>query len=187
MKFSNQQKLIVTLLTEIHAKLEIADGLDPEFVQRMVAGGYGWALSWKYPGVFTVSGDMPEAVKYVEDVLDMWAVLEMSFASLDLIERKMLDDATDPFTKELSFPGFDYIDEYEYLSIAKILIDDLNRWSEFKDRIANTHMHTSDGYLRMLSIFNEVRARRVKSRNYGLLGVQSLAEILNARLPSSTT
>ena len=181
MEFNNQQKLIITLLTEIHAKLDITDGIDPDFVQRMVSEGQGWALSWKYSGLFEESGDDPEAVKYVADVLDMWALLESSFENLDVQERKALAEAAEPFGKDVKFPGFDGNREHEFLSIAKIFVDDLDRWSEFSNRVPNSHMPTTEGYSRMLSIFGEIRSRKMNDNNYGLFGVDSLAEVLNAR------
>lgn len=186
MEFSNQQKLIITLLTDIHAKLAITDSVDPDFVQRMVTGGQGWALSWKYPGIFEESGEDPESVKYVADVLEMWSALEDSFNALDESGRKALAEAAETFGKDVKFPGFDGNNEHEYLSIARILVNDLDRWSEFTGRIPNSHMHTTDGYRRMLSVFDEVRSSKFSNHNYGLFGVDDLAQVLQGRRhPSS--
>ncbi|GAD62039.1 hypothetical protein [Aquipseudomonas alcaligenes] len=52
MEFSNAQKMIITLLTDIHSALKIQDSVDPDFVQRMVVSDNGWALAWQYPGIF---------------------------------------------------------------------------------------------------------------------------------------
>lgn len=44
MEFSNPQKLIVTLLTDIHQALDIKNSVDPLLVQRVVNSDRGWAL-----------------------------------------------------------------------------------------------------------------------------------------------
>lgn len=181
MEFTNQQKLIITLLTDIHAKLEIEDSLDPDFVQRMVAGGQGWALEWKYPGVFEESSEDPESVKYVSEVLEMWSVLESSFNAFDAQELKVLAGAADPFGKDVKFPGFDGNNEGQYLSIARIFVNDLGLWSEFTGRVPNSHMHTTDGYRRMLGVFEEIRSSKFSDHDYGLLGVEDLAQVLQER------
>lgn len=181
MEFSNQQKLLITLLTDIHAKLEIEDSVDPDFVQRMVVGGQGWALEWRYPGLFEESGEDPEGVKYVADVLEMWSHLEISFKALDAGQRESLKAAASPFGENVSFPGFDGNNEHEYLSIARIFVDDLDRWTEFTGRIVNSHMRTTDGYQRMLALFDEIRSSNASEGNYGAFGVEALAQVLNER------
>lgn len=181
MEFSNQQKLIVTLLTDLHSHLKIQSDIDPDFVQRVVTSGHGWALGWKYPGLFEESGESPESVGYVADVLEMWSLLEDSFEALDVEGRKALADAADPFGKDVKFPGFDGNNEHEYLSIARIFVGDLDRWSEFTDRIVNSHMRTTDGYRRMLAVFDEIRSSKMNDHDYGLFSVEELAEVLNGR------
>ncbi|WP_052721941.1 YfbU family protein [Pseudomonas synxantha] len=185
MEFSNQQKLIITLLTDIHSHLEIESDIDPDFVQRMVSSGQGWALGWKYPGLFEDLGDDPEGVKYVADVLEMWSVLEESFKNLDAAGLKALADTSPHSGKDVKFPGFDGNNEHRYLHIARIFVEDLDRWSEFTGRIVNSHMPTTDGYRRMLEVFDEIRSNKMSNSDYGLFGVEALAKVLNGwRHPS---
>ncbi|OWQ35586.1 YfbU family protein [Pseudomonas sp. DrBHI1] len=181
MEFTNEQKLIITLLTDIHAKLEIEDSLDPMLVQRMVSEGQGWALEWKYPGMFEESGETPTAVVFVCEVLEMWSVLEGSFEALDDNQRQALSEAAGVFGRNVRFPGFDGNNEGEYLSIAHILVEDLERWSEFQGRIDNAHMPTIDGYERMLPVFDAIRDRKLDDGNFNGLDVEELAQILNER------
>ncbi|MCY1435547.1 hypothetical protein D9M71_516460 [compost metagenome] len=93
MEFSNQQKLIITLLTDIHAKLEIDNSVDPVFVQRMAQGDQGWALEWAYPGLFEEAGETPAEVRFVADVLDMWEAIELSYANLNEEQKAELEVA----------------------------------------------------------------------------------------------
>lgn len=181
MEFSNQQKLIVALLTEIHAGLEIEDGLNPEFIQRAVNGNQGWALAWKYPGLFEESEEDPQTVKFVADVLEMWSFLEISFNALDETGREALALAAGPFGARVEFPGFDGNNESEYLAIARIFVEDLDRWSEFEGRIRNSHMRTIDGYERMLNVFEEIRKEKNSSGDYGVLDAEELGKVLSER------
>lgn len=181
MEFSNQQKLIVALLTEIHAGLEIEDGLNPEFVQRAVNGNQGWALSWKYPGLFEETEEDPQTVKFVADVLEMWSLLEISFNALDESGREVLAAAAGPFGAQVEFPGFDGNNESDYLSIARIFVEDLDRWSEFEGRIRNSHMRTVDGYERMLNVFEEIRTAKMNAGDYGVLDAEELGRVLSER------
>ncbi|WP_192938583.1 YfbU family protein [Pseudomonas putida] len=181
MEFSNQQKLIVALLTEIHARLNIEDGLDPEFIQRTVNGGQGWALTWKYPGLFEEAEEDPQTVKFVADVLEMWSALETSFNALDETGRESLQSVAGPFGTRVEFPGFDGNNETEHLSIARIFVEDLDRWSEFQGRIRNAHMRTVDGYERMLEVFEEIRTEKMNNGDYGALDAEELGRILTER------
>ncbi|MHC8348690.1 YfbU family protein [Pseudomonas sp. RT4P38] len=181
MEFSNQQKLIVTLLTDLHSHLKVQSDVDPDFIQRMVTEGQGWALKWKYPGLFDETGEDPESVNYVAEVLEMWSLLEGAFEELDEHGRKALADAADPFGKDVKFPGFDGNNEHEYLSIARILVKDLGRWSEFTGRILNSHRSTTDSYRCMLAVFDEIRSSKMSDNDYGFFGVAELAEVLNGR------
>ena len=181
MDFTNQQKLIITLLTEIHANLKITDGLDSDFVQKVVNGGHGWALSWKYQGMFEDSGDDPESVKYVADVLEMWSFLEESYKNLDANDQNVLADKADPFGSNVKFKGFDGNNESQYRSIAHIFVDDLDRWSEFKGRDLNSHSATTDVYRRMIPVFDQIRSNKINNHNFDFFDVEELAAVLNSQ------
>lgn len=180
MEFTNQQKLIITMLSDIHAKLDIEDSVDPDFVRRAVCEDQGWALNWKYPGLFDESGEDPDSVKYVADVLEMWSTLEDSFKALDAKARDELAAAADPFGTDVKFPGFDGNNEYKLLAIARIFVNDLERWSEL-GQIDNSHMQTTDGYRRMLAVFDEIRSDKSQSHDYTLFTVEEMARVLNGR------
>lgn len=157
MEFSNEQKLIITLLTDIHAALKIKDsGLDPVFVQRMVASDNGWALAWQYPGIYEHAPETPEKVKFVADVLDMWEAIEHHYQNLDAAERQQLVGLAPVFGNSPAFRGFDGNNEAEERSIVDILVEDLGRWEIFKGRDTNSHVSLSDAYIRMREAFEEI-------------------------------
>ena len=128
MEFSNEQKLIVTLLTDIHGALKIKDSVDPEFVQRMVVSDNGWALSWRYPGFFESSEETPARVLFVADVLDMWEMIERYYEELDAKQREHLQQLAPIFGKAPIFRGFDGNNEAEERSIVRIFVLEIVRW-----------------------------------------------------------
>lgn len=175
MEFTDEQKVLITLLTSIHKKLEIDDGLDPDFVQSMVTSGNTWALYWKYPGIFNDHAETPAAVKRVADVLDMWEVLEHTVAGFTPAEMAQAETLAGPIRPSSArFTGYGANNEDEY-SIVHILVDDLERWSSFSGRDFNAHMPMVDIYDRMLSAFQRVNPKSNWSQT---LTVPDFAEVL---------
>lgn len=177
MEFSNEQKLIITLLTDIHAKLGIEDSVDPLFVQRMVNEDQAWALGWAYPGLYE-KVETPAHVKFVADVLDMWEVLEREFLDLSDDDKQRLLELSPIFGRDVTFKGFDGNHEYRERSIAHILINDLERWTGFAGRDLNAHMATIDGYKRMLEVYEGLPEESKLERS---LTVEEIASVVNER------
>jgi uncharacterized protein YfbU (UPF0304 family) len=178
MEFTNEQKLIVTLLTEIHAALNIKDGVDPMFVQEMVATGRTWALEWQYPGIFQTSTETPPEVGFVLDALDMWDVLERTHEGLSPADQAEFLRLSPKSDHGVSFFGFDGNHGEEY-SIAHILINKMEKWSRFAGRDLNSHMPTVDIYSRMLEVY---RPLHDQNPYQATLSPQGLAAVMNARI-----
>jgi uncharacterized protein YfbU (UPF0304 family) len=152
MAFTDEQKLIVTLLTEIHAKLAITDGIDPQFIQGMISSGHTWAVHWKYPELLK-GEETPANVREVADVLDMWEVMERTAASFSVADRSQAASLSAPVSLSAAqFSGYSGNNEDEY-SIVHILVEDLGRWSSFAGRDFNAHVPMVDVYDRMLGTY----------------------------------
>lgn len=156
MDFSNEQKLIITLLTDIHEALNIQDSVNPRFIQRMVVEEQTWALEWKYPGIFQESEEDKPQIRFVADVLNMWERLEYQVSKFDAAEKAELEQKAGVFGRDVRFRGFDGNNETDEMSITSIFVEDLDRWSDFKGRDFNAHMRLSDAYRRMLGRFAEL-------------------------------
>ena len=52
MNLTNSETLILLMLSEIHEHLEIKNGIDGKFVQKVITDGETWALSWRYSHLF---------------------------------------------------------------------------------------------------------------------------------------
>ncbi len=181
MKFTNAEKLIVTMLADLHEKLEI-DEVNTKLIKQAIYSNNTWALSWELPGIV---GDSPEPtppeVSLVVDILDMWSFIEEAHARFDAAEKSALEAKADPFGKHVGFSGFDGNNESEYMSIANFLVKEMRRFTRFADRDLNSHCPVIDGYQRMLAKFLEIRPK-LDSRG---LSIDEMADVLNARRHSS--
>lgn len=177
MEFTNEQKLIVALLTEIHAALNIEGGLDPIFIQDKVSSGRTWALRWQYSGLFESDAETPVDVKFVAKVLDLWERLEHSFNSLSEAQKTELSELSPIHGNNVRFRGFDGNGgDRDGMSTAHILVEEMGRWSVFKGRDFNAHMPMSGGYERMLEAFEALNKGHI---DYALT-VEEMAQVLDA-------
>lgn len=179
MDFTNEQRLIVALLTDIHAALKIEDGLDPLFVQDKVLSGRTWALNWRYPGLFDDSEETPKDVKFVANVLDLWQRLEHSFDALSDEKKSELASLSPIYGTEVRFRGFDGNGgDRDGMSTTHILVEEMGRWSSFKGRDFNAHMQMSGVYERMLDASESLG----KGYDDYAFSIEEMAEILNAAI-----
>jgi uncharacterized protein YfbU (UPF0304 family) len=83
--------------------------------------------------------------------------IELSHDGLSKNDKGLVEKNADPYGKRVAFRGFDGNNETEHLGIARFLINELNRFSHFKDRDLNSHMPSIDGYRRMLRVFEPMK------------------------------
>jgi uncharacterized protein YfbU (UPF0304 family) len=160
-RFGDGEKLILLMLCELYRHLKIEGDIDPKFVKAAIHGGHHWALKWQYPGIFHDHEDNERVVSEVTDVLEMWSYMEAAFGKLSKKDKDRVAAEADPFGKQVIFPGFDGNNESQYLSVARFLINELDRFSEFKGRDLNSQMPSIDAYRRMLSVFEPIQPKLV--------------------------
>jgi len=177
---SDGEKLITTMLADVIKGLNIETETNIDLVKNVIYGGHYWALGWEMPGLFHDHIDKRSRVSFVVNVLDMWDFLEEAFEKLDDDEKARLAEAADPFGKHVRFPGFDGNNETEYMSIARFLVDDLSRFSRFKDKKhdMNSHHPTLETYGAMYRAFEPIRKTLIFGK---AMSVEQMAEVLNAR------
>lgn len=175
---SDGEKLIAMMLSELIKKQGVEVDTNVDLVQKVILGGHYWALGWEMPGIFHGHADKQSRVRFVVDVLDMWSFIEEAFEALGKGERERLAKEEGPFGKHVQFPGFDGNNEAEHLSIARFLVEDLKRFSRFREghRDLNSHHPTLDSYGRMLGVFEPMRTTLIGRH----LSVDQLAAILNS-------
>jgi uncharacterized protein YfbU (UPF0304 family) len=175
MNISDGEKLILLMLSDLYQKLELDGEIDPDFIKSALFNDQMWGISWKYTGIPFANDETPPEVSFVVDVLDMWDFIELSVERLSKEDREVLAEQADPFGRNPSFNGFDGNNEGREMSIARFLINDLERFQRFSGRDLNCHHPSLDMHMRMLEAFKPIRERTPGTP----LGVESLVQILS--------
>ena len=179
-QISDGEKLILTILRDIYRNLGIQNGeVNPDFVLSALVGGHYWALAWEYPGIFHGEVDRQQLVSEVSHILDMWSFLEKGYGRLSDDQKKEIERELDPFGKDIRFPGFDGNNEPNHFSIARFLVDEMNRFASFKGRELNSHRTSLILYQRMLKAFEPIRKTLIGGG--GDLSVSQIITIMKAR------
>ena len=88
----------------------------------------------------------------------------------------------------MQFYGFDVNSESEYLDVARFVIDQFDRFSEFRGRTLNAPISAVRAYRRMYAAFQPMRKSLVGNRNLEAMQiVELLTEIGWSRYGSSYT
>lgn len=176
---SDGEKLIAVMLSDLIKKLGVEVDTDVDLVQKVIYGGHYWALGWEMPGIFHGHADKQARVGFVVDVLEMWSFLEEAFEELSDEDKAWLAKEADPLGKHVTFTGFDGNNEGEHMSIARFLVDDLQRFSRFREghRDLNSHHPTLETYGRMVRAFEPIRKTLIGRR----MNASEMATVLNAR------
>lgn len=183
MKLSDGEKLIILMLSELYEKLGIDGEVEPEFLKSAIFSDQLWGIRWKYSGIPFDDAEDPKIVKEVVDILDMWSFIERSYAELHDDQKAQLEKEADPLGKDPKFRGFDGNNESEYMGTAIFLVNELDRFSEFKGRGFNCHHPSIDTHRRMLEVFEPMRRRS----SFGLLSLDDLTAILTAMVHPEAT
>lgn len=156
------QRLMIWLLTEV-LKNQKGNGeaQNVPLIQEAIYGGHLWALDWEMAGVMHSHTDKPEDVRFVVDVLDMWTFIERAFDGLSDAEKAKLEKEVPYIGKNPKFIGFDGNNETYYMGIARFLIHQMGRFTNFKSHDLNSHMPKVQGYAKMYQVFEPIRAKLV--------------------------
>ena len=170
MKLSDGEKLIAFMLADIMEAGGIKGDIDPAFIKTVVAEDDLWALRWKYGGFFHNEGPSDDIVDETTKIMTMCRVVENSIGQLAEEER-----TTIPERDRQIFVGFDGNEEPHY-GVAKMLVEHLDRYSEWMDRDLNSHHNTLDGYLNMKQVFDEL-----DWSSRGALDLEGIRAVIEAR------
>ena len=176
--FTSGEKLIVGMLCDLLKQFSVNRTIDPSFVESALFSGHHWALEWQYPGVYE-RPDRLETLEEVLDVLQMWRVLEYSYDRLSGEEKILVKDQARLSSDRLLFGGFDGNEETEHLGIALFLIEEMERYEEFKGRTLNTHSPTLRKYRSMVKTF-EAKMKELPIGQVDL-SAEQIIEVLNSR------
>ena len=173
--FSDGDKMLMLMMGDLFKALKIKDPeSNPEFLAKVIYGGHYWAPKWDMQGVFHDHVDNPRDVTHVVNVLDMWSFMEEAYGRLTPAQKLTITEEVGPWATDVQFAGFDGNNESSQMSIARFLIEEMNRFSRFKGRDMNSHSPTFDRYSRMYELFKPMRA----SLTGGGLSLQQLVTLL---------
>jgi uncharacterized protein YfbU (UPF0304 family) len=175
--FSDGEKLVTLMLCEIYKHLKMKSEIDPSFVEATIHQGHLWALGWEYTGILHSHESNTTTRVEVINILDMWSFIERGYGKLSKKDKVRVETEADPFGKRVTFSGFDGNYETGHLGIAGFLINNLNRFSEFKGRDLNSHSPSLDAYRRMLKVFEPVRHNLIGQE----LDASQIIDILSMR------
>lgn len=177
MKYTQAEKLQISMLCEIYRKLGIDNSYDPDVIDSAITSDNYWVIDWEYQSLHSGEKTPPE-VTFVVDTIDMFSILEYTYNHMSKEEQTEVADAIGHFdpTHSLIFPGFDGNNESHYMTIAHML-ESIGRFSG-TDITKNSHCPKEDIYRRMLEIF--LPARKKFEHDVGI-SKQDFINILNAR------
>jgi uncharacterized protein YfbU (UPF0304 family) len=133
MKLSDGERLIVVMLAEVMQSLKLNNEIDPSLILNLASSRADWAIKHKYHHLFGEGQANDPEVQETIDILWMWGIVEDSLSNLTGTEANEANSW--PMTE---FRGFDGNND-RHFGIASILINELNEFSEFKDRYLNSH------------------------------------------------
>ncbi len=173
--FSDGEKMLILMMGDLFKALNVKNPeSNPNFLAEVIHGGHYWAPKWDMQGVFHDHVDDPQDVSHVVDVLDMWSFIEEAYDRLTPEQKTALVAEVGEWASDVKFPGFDGNQEGSQMSIARFLVDGMDRFSRFKVRDMNSHCPTFGRYKRMLAIFGPMRASLVG----GGLNLQQIVTLL---------
>lgn len=155
MELTKKERLILYNQYEILKKLD-PDGEDLyERDQEILINGY----KINYPDlVCGFTDETPEDVsEFVIDVLQMYRTLNNSYDELNDEEKEQIR------LYDISFKGFDGNEEIDYYKYADFYLNKLDRFGELKESEhfeLNSHRNMLDNYMRMVSLWKEVKSGR---------------------------
>ena len=174
---SDGEKLILMMLRDLHEHQGVSGDTDAEFIQNALLGGHYWAFRWKMHGLIHDHVDSRRDVHEVANVLEMWHFIESGFARLSRKEKERVISKAGIRGKNVVFLGFDGNTESNLISIAKFLVNDLDRFEGFKGRKLNSHSPSIGTYRRMLGVFQPMLPTLIG----GELAASEIISLLKAR------
>lgn len=156
---SRSEKLIIWLLTELLRQQEdYEDQKTVKLIQDAIYGGHFWALEWTLTGLFDPQNAKPHEVDFVARTMTMWRQIERAAAKWSDKDRDHVEAEAGEWNRDPKFDGFDGNQEGPYFSIAKFLVQKMERFEEFKDRSLNSHSNRVAEYRAMLSVYDSIES-----------------------------
>lgn len=133
MQMTNAERLLGIMLAEIMEEMNLHREVDPTFVKTALINHDEWSIPWKYSYFHDEESASDGEVQETARILSMMSFLEYSVRELDAAEQAEFADED-----ALRFTGFDGNNDRHH-GIAHTMVNDLDRFSQFKGRTMNSH------------------------------------------------
>jgi uncharacterized protein YfbU (UPF0304 family) len=137
MQFTNAERLLGIMLAEIMEGMNLSREIDPTFIKSALIGHEEWSIPWKYGFFHDEETASDDEVMETASILSMMSFIEYSVGELDPADQAEFADEG-----ALRFDGFDGNHD-RHSGIANTMVNDLDRYSEFKERGMNSHSRGS--------------------------------------------
>lgn len=149
MQMTNAERLLGIMLAEIMEEMNLHREIDPTFVKTALINHDEWSIPWKYGYFHDEEPASDDEVQETARILSMMSFIEYSVSALD-----PADQAEFAAESALRFDGFDGNNDPHH-GIAHTLVNELDRFTEFKDRAMNSHSRGSlMRYRRMKPVYD---------------------------------
>lgn len=170
MKMTETERLILLMLAEFYEKNEMKVEIHQDQVDLRSLNKKSYEHKYfVYQDLDTLS-----LIKEVVNILDMWLIIQKSYAFLTSDKKETLEKNIPYIGNDPVFTGFDGFYESEHMKTSLYLASEIERFKKLKVNDFNSRSPSIDGYRRMLSVFQPIH-EKVK---YKLLNVCQLSEVL---------
>lgn len=180
MNLTNPEKLILTMLCDLLDHTQAPTEIDTKLIRESIVSNNTWSLTWELPGIV---GDNPEPtppeVNEVVDILEIYSLMQIAYDQLDPVDQERIKEEVQLHTETIQFPGFDGNNEGRQMSIARHLIEEMNRFTEFGGKYLNSHSRMLPKYRQMLPVAKEIQ-RTKGGFEQPYFSAQEIIDILNA-------
>ena len=164
MNFTPEQRLIASLLCDIHQRLEIRHSYDSDLILEALKTRNEWAIQMEYGEALGVVNPLREEASFVCKVLEMCEILEQSYANLDAPDQAKVREQT-RINPANVFTGFDRNNDVEFTSIVEFLVTKLGRFNYLQGRDQTALTRPRDCYSRMLTAYSALFEKRMYQSN----------------------
>lgn len=171
MKFTDEQRLIVYMLSGVQRALKVQSEVDPEFIQRVAVAGDEWAILEKYPWLDQDGSSAPDFVVETRHILQAFRIIYRSLENLSDADRERAQSGSSRHV--LTFDGFDGNNESDHYSAAALITQEAGRWTEFAALAVNSHHPTLHRYRAILEAVSDHQS----ANPGGLLSADQLIEV----------
>lgn len=153
---SEGEKAILSILFDVHCNQSNKFGVSNS-IKNIMEGGHYWHLK-SASQTLSVSPSDEKISKDVKSILDMWSDISLSYDRLLCNSQEKISGLLRFAGLDMSFPGFDYSSEYEYVNMVDFLTQPPTRFPVLQQRNRCAQQPMLGRYLVMMRVYDSIRS-----------------------------